>query len=59
MNLLEGAPVGENTLIVTIDVESLYISLGQRDILATTKKALDNKSEFRTKQKQFLVDALE
>lgn len=58
MNLLKDVPIHDSTLIVTIDVKSLYTKLIQQDVLLTTKKALDSKSDLKREQKGFLIEAL-
>lgn len=59
MNLLKDIPVHDNTIIVTIDVESLYTNLVQKDVLITTRRALDSKSNLKMEQKEFLIEVLE
>lgn len=47
MNLLRDIPAQDDMLIVTIDVECLYINLIQQDVLVTTKRDLDSKSDLK------------
>lgn len=58
INILKDTPINDSTLFVTIDVESLYTNLGQQDVISTTRKTLNLKSDLRREQKDFLVEAL-
>lgn len=58
MNTLKEIPINDHTFIVTMDFESLYTNLKQNDVIVTTKLALDNKSNLKREQKDFLLEAL-
>lgn len=58
MNILKEIPINDHTFIVTIDVESLYTNLRQNDVIVTTKVALNNRSNLKREQKDFLLEAL-
>lgn len=59
MDILKEIPINDHRFIVTIDVESLYTSLKQNDVISTAKQALDSKSNLKRGQKDFLLEALD
>lgn len=49
----------DDTVLVTIDVESLYTSLRHLDVVSTTYLALDAHTDLKTEQKKFVMSLLE
>lgn len=59
INILKDTPVDDYTLLVTIDIESLYANIKQQDALTEIWAALETKSDLKPTQRKFLVKALD
>lgn len=55
---LQGITISSNTLLVTIDIESLYTNIKQQDALVAVKLALMDQSKLKLLQIEFLVEGL-
>ena len=58
INTLTKVSVKDSTLLVTIDVESLYTNIKQVDALAAVAWALKNHSKLKLKQRRFILEGL-
>lgn len=58
INTLRQIEVDDSTLLVTLDVESLYTNIKQTDAMAAVAGAMKNLSELRLEQRRFILDGL-
>lgn len=58
INHLQQIPVGANSRLVTISVESLYTNIQQKDVIKAVRWAMNKFTNLKYKQKQFTLRGL-
>lgn len=58
INLLKNLPQEEEVILATIDVESLYTNINQKDAISAVKWALEDQQTMKEDQKKFLLKLL-
>lgn len=59
ISLLQEQEVDDATILVTIDVESLYTNIRQKDVINAAEWALHKYSDMKQEQISFTLDGLE